>query len=113
MIIFYLGSCLSTCCYFLCFCFLECEKVRRRQLRIVQVRNQTNEFSKRVRAKVKEEQEAQMLKLAEQELAKYKRQKEDELARLEQEYQNALADIGMGHEGIQEQEEYVKYKTKY
>ena len=51
-----------------------------------------------------------MLKLAEQELAKYKRQKEDELARLEQEYQNALADIGMGHEGIQEQEEYVKWQ---
>ena len=90
----------------------ECEKERRRKLRIVQVRNQTNEFSKRVLTRVRKEQENQMSKIAREELAKFIKERENALAKLEREYQNALANVGMGHKGIKEQEEYEKWKRK-
>ena len=92
--------------------FIECEKMRRRKLRIVQVRNQTNAFSKRVRSRVEEERVAQLTKIGKEELEKFVKQKENELAKLEQEYQHALADIGMGHKGVREQEEYEKWKKE-
>ena len=90
----------------------ECEKERRRKLRIVQVRNQTNEFSKRVLTRVRKEQENQMSKIAREELAKFIKERENALAKLEREYQNALANVGMGHKGIKEQEEYEEWKRK-
>ena len=79
-------------------------------MRIIQVRNQSHDFSKRVRCRVKKEQETQLVKIGEKELAKYIENKKYELANLEQEYQNALHDIGMGHEGIHEQEEYEQWR---
>ena len=90
--------------------FLECEKIRRRQLRIVQVRKQSHDFSKRVRCRVRKEQEVQLTNIGKQELAKYIENKKNELADLEQEYQNALEDIGMGHKDIHEQEEYEQWR---
>ena len=90
----------------------ECEKERRRKLRIVQVRNQTNEFSKRVLTRVRKEQENQLSKIAREELAKFIKERENALAKLEREYQNALANVGMGHKGIKEQEEYEDWKRK-
>merc|ERR1712226_829436 len=89
----------------------ECEKLRRRRTRLVQVRNQTNEFSKRVRLRVRKEHDVQLNKIAKEEYQKFINKKKDELALLEQEYQKALADIGMGHKGIKEHEEYKKWKV--
>merc|ERR1711879_439344 len=89
----------------------ECEKLRRRRTRIVQVRNQTNEFSKRVRLRVKQEHDNQLSKIAKEEYQKFITKKKNELALLEQEYQKALKDIGLGHKGINELEEYEKWKV--
>ena len=74
------------------------------------MRNQTNEFSKRVRSRVKKEQELQLAKIGKKEIQHFITLKENELAGLEREYQNALEDIGMGHKGIKEQEEYERWK---
>ena len=53
-----------------------------------------------------------MTRAAEAEVAKYVRAKEDQLAMLEAQYQGALAQVGLGHEGAREQEEYVRWKQK-
>lgn len=74
------------------------------------MRNQTNEFSKRVRSRVKKEQEFQLAKIGKKEIENLISLKENELASLEREYQNALEDIGMGHKGIKEQQEYERWR---
>ena len=53
-----------------------------------------------------------MSKIAREELAKFIKERENALAKLEREYQNALANVGMGHKGIKEQEEYEDWKRK-
>ena len=63
-------------------------------------------------SRVEEERVAQLTKIGKEELEKFVKQKENELAKLEQEYQHALADIGMGHKGVREQEEYEKWKKE-
>ena len=92
--------------------FIECEKLRRRRTRIIQVRNQTNEFSKRVRLRVKQEHDDQINRIAKEEYQKFIQRKKNELAVLEQEYQKALSDIGLGHKGIKEHEEYQSWKIR-
>ena len=37
---------------------------------------------------------------------------EKQLSHLEAQYQSALAQVGLGHEGAREQEEYVRWKKK-
>ena len=53
-----------------------------------------------------------MARTAQSALAKFIKVKEDQLAKLEAQYQGALAQVGMGHEGAREQEEYVRWKRK-
>lgn len=74
------------------------------------MREQANEAAKLVRSRVKEEQERQILVMGKSELAKYIAAKKDELSNLEAEYQAALKEVGQGHQGVKEHEEYLKWK---
>ena len=61
--------------------------------------------------RVKQEHDNQLNKIAKEEYQKFITKKKNELALLEQEYQKALKDIGLGHKGIKELEEYEKWKV--
>ena len=90
----------------------ECEKRERRVTRLRQVRAQSATAAKDVLERVRQEEKALMAAAAQTELAKYIKAKEEQLSHLEAQYQSALAQVGLGHEGAREQEEYVRWKKK-
>ncbi|XP_063224668.1 uncharacterized protein LOC134532190 isoform X2 [Bacillus rossius redtenbacheri] len=71
---------------------------RRRNLRLVQVRQQSKDIARKVRQKTEEERSRQLSLLEKERLGQQQRRKAQELAYLQKKYQRCLHEIGTSHD---------------
>ena len=82
------------------------ERDKRRKRRIQQVRRESKKDAQRIREKIRKQKQVKADNLQIEAIEKYRQKKTVELALLEEEYQRCLRDLGIGHQGAKEQEEY-------